>query len=214
NPDEAVSALRAADRRLAKVIDQAGPFTMRPQHMQSPFQALLRSIVYQQLSGRVAKLIHERVLEVMQQHGGLTAETLASIPTELLRGAGLSRAKALAVQDLAAKAIDGTVPSLAALRKMSDTEIVEHLVQVRGIGPWTVEMLLIFRLGRPDVLPASDLGVRKGFMLTYGTAELPSIRQIHDRGERWRPFRSVASWYLWRAVDLHQQGTAVNGLWP
>ena len=108
----------------------------------------------------------------------------------------------LAVKDLAAKTLDGTVPTMARLKKMSDEEVVSRLVQVRGIGPWTAEMLLIFRLGRPDVLPVSDFGVRKGFMLTYGMRAMPTAKQLLDHGECWRPFRSVASWYMWRAVEL------------
>ena len=108
----------------------------------------------------------------------------------------------MALKDLAAKTLDGTVPTLARLKKMDDHEIVSRLVQVRGIGPWTVEMLLIFRLGRPDILPTSDFGVRTGFMLTYGTQDLPTPKELLAHGERWRPYRSVASWYLWRAVDL------------
>jgi DNA-3-methyladenine glycosylase II len=126
-------------------------------------------------------------------------------PDEALRAAGMSRAKVAGVKDLAAKTLDGTVPSLARLRRMDDAEIVSRLVSVRGIGVWTVEMLLMFRLGRPDVLPVSDLGVRRGFMLTYKTPEMPAARQMTEHAERWRPYRSVASWYLWRAVELHQR---------
>lgn len=118
-----------------------------------------------------------------------------------LRAAGLSRNKTAAVKDLAAKTIDGTIPSLRKLRGMSDEEIVQRLVAVRGIGVWTVQMLLIFRLGRPDVLPLADLGVRKGFQRVYGTAELPTADELAGQGETWRPFRSVASWYLWRVMD-------------
>ena len=114
----------------------------------------------------------------------------------------------LAVKDLASKTLDGTVPSLAKLNKLSDEEVISRLVQVRGIGTWSVEMLLIFRLGRPDVLPVSDLGVRKGFMLTYRKAEMPAIKELLAHGERWRPFRSVASWYMWRAVDLSRKTEA------
>ncbi len=202
DPEVAVEALSAGDKKLAKIIARAGPFTMRPKHMQSPFQALLRSIVYQQLSGKAAETIHGRVVEVLDKYGGVKPEHLLTAPEAELRAAGLSRAKTLAVKDLAAKAVDGTVPSLARLRKMSDDEIIDHLVQVRGVGRWTVEMLLMFRLGRPDVLPVSDLGVRKGFMLLYGTKSLPSPSELIDRGERWRPYRSVASWYLWRACEL------------
>ncbi len=127
-----------------------------------------------------------------------------------LRAAGMSLAKVQSVKDLAAKTLDGTVPTLARLNKMSDEEIVSRLVQVRGIGVWSVEMLLIFRLGRPDVLPVSDLGIRKGFQVTYGLDSLPTPRQVLEYGERWRPYRSVASWYLWRAVDL-AKGAEKNG---
>jgi DNA-3-methyladenine glycosylase II len=117
----------------------------------------------------------------------------------------MSRAKTAAVKDLAAKTLDGTVPTVAKLHRMDDAEILSRLVSVRGIGPWTVEMLLMFRLGRPDVLPVSDLGVRRGFMLTYETDEMPHAKHLLDHAERWRPYRSVASWYLWRAVELHNK---------
>jgi 3-methyladenine DNA glycosylase/8-oxoguanine DNA glycosylase len=121
---------------------------------------------------------------------------------QALRGAGLSRAKALALRDLSSRTIDGTVPSVSKLMAISDGEIVERLVKVRGVGPWTVEMLLIFRLGRPDVLPVHDYGVRQGFKLAYRKRELPTPKDLARQGEKWRPFRTAASWYLWRAVDL------------
>lgn len=202
DPAQAVAALSRADRRLARVIERAGPFTLRPEKMQSPFEALLRAIVYQQLSGRAAATILGRVRALFSEALPLRPETLVELPHELLRGAGLSAAKVAAVKDLAAKTLDGTVPSLAQLRKMDDAEVLSRLIQVRGIGPWTVEMLLIFRLGRPDVLPTSDLGVRKGFMLTYRRDEMPKAFELMNHAERWRPYRSVASWYMWRAVDL------------
>ncbi len=205
DPDEAVATLAAADKKLAKVIAKAGPFTMRPKHMQSPFQALMRSIVYQQLSGRAAETIHGRVEEVLKKAGGVKPATLAAVKDEHLRAAGMSRAKAAALKDLAAKTLEGVVPTLPQLRKMNDEEIISRLVEVRGIGRWTVEMLLMFRLGRPDVLPVSDLGVRKGFMIVYKTPDLPSPAVMHARADRWRPFRSVASWYLWRAIELHEK---------
>jgi DNA-3-methyladenine glycosylase II len=205
DPEEAVAALAKADRKLARVMKRVGPFTHRPEKMQSPFQALLRAIVYQQLSGKAAATILGRVHGLHPSGTRLKAEVLLALRDEQLRGAGLSRSKVLAVKDLAAKTLDGTVPALARLKKMSDEEIVSRLVQVRGIGPWSVEMLLMFRLGRPDVLPASDFGVRTGFMLTYGTPELPAVKHILAHGERWRPFRSVASWYMWRAVDMARQ---------
>ena len=121
---------------------------------------------------------------------------------EGLREAGLSGAKAAALRDLASKALEGEVPTLARARRMSDAGLVEHLTKVRGIGQWTVEMMLIFRLGRPDVLPVDDYGIRKGFMLTYGLSELPRPKELLAYGERWRPWRTVASWYLWRSLDV------------
>ncbi len=204
DPVEATETLSRADRRLARVIERAGPFTLRPERLQSPFHALMRAIVYQQLSGRAAATIMGRALALFPGPNP-DPETLLELSDEQLRAAGLSRGKVLSLRDLAAKTLDGTVPTLPRLKKMTDAEIAERLVQVRGIGPWTVEMLLIFRLGRPDVLPVSDFGVRKGYMLVYKTADLPTAAEITKRGERWRPFRSVASWYLWRAVDLERQ---------
>jgi DNA-3-methyladenine glycosylase II len=209
DPKKAVARLRRVDPLLRDVIKQSGPFTHRPQKMQSPFQALFRAIVYQQLSGKAAATIMGRVMANYPPRGFKPAAVLA-MPDEVFRTAGMSRAKVLSVKDLAAKTIDGTVPGLARLVKMDDEEIVTRLIQVRGIGVWTVEMLLIFRLGRPDVLPVADLGVRKGFMLTYGLRELPGSQEMLDHGERWRPFRSVASWYMWRAVEL-ARGAEADG---
>jgi 3-methyladenine DNA glycosylase/8-oxoguanine DNA glycosylase len=185
------------------LIDQAGPFTLAPEPTASPFHALMRAIVYQQLSGKAAATILGRVLALMPRgRGRPRPEDLLAIPDEPLRAAGLSRNKLLALRDLAARAADGTVPGLAALRRLGDEEIVARLTAVRGIGVWTVEMLLLFRLGRGDVLPVADLGVRKGYQLTYRTRELPTAKRLLATGESWRPYRSVASWYLWRAVDL------------
>jgi 3-methyladenine DNA glycosylase/8-oxoguanine DNA glycosylase len=205
DPEEAVTVLQRADRKLARVIEKAGPFTHRPQKLQSPFHALLRAIVFQQLAGRAAATIHGRVVDLFPGKRGLTAAALVAMPEKKLRGAGLSQNKMLAVKDLAAKTLDGTVPMLAKLRKMDDDEIVSRLTEVRGIGPWTVEMLLIFRLGRPDVLPSSDYGVRQGFKHTYRKSDLPTPKELLSHGERWRPYRSVASWYLWRAADLQKE---------
>jgi 3-methyladenine DNA glycosylase/8-oxoguanine DNA glycosylase len=205
----ATAFLSAADKRLARVIAATGPFSLRPQKLQSPFQALLRAIVYQQLSGKAAATILGRVTDLFPGRRGIQPQAILAASDELLRQAGVSRAKVLAVKDLAAKTLDGTVPTLARLKKMHDDEIISRLVSVRGVGRWTVEMLLIFRLGRPDVLPAADLGVRRGFMLTYKKKEMPPPTDILRHGERWRPYRSVASWYLWRSVDLHRQAKMV-----
>ena len=149
--------------------------------MDDTFQTLVRAIVYQQLSGKAAATIHGRAIDAFGVRRKIKPERLLAAKDEELRAVGMSRAKVAAVKDLATKTLDGTVPKLAKLRHMSDEEIIERLTSVRGIGVWTVEMLLLFRLGRPDVLPVSDLGVRKGFMLTYGHDEMPkpSARSRH-----------------------------------
>jgi DNA-3-methyladenine glycosylase II len=206
DPEKAVACLIKADKKLAKVVQRAGEFTMRPKRMQSVFHALLQAIVYQQLSGKAAGTILARVHALYKEGARVPPQKILDTPEETLRGAGLSRNKMLAVKDLAQKTIDGVVPPLAKLRKLNDDEIIERLTQVRGIGPWTVEMLLIFRLGRPDVLPVTDLGVRRGYQLTYGLEELPSHNELRTYGEIWKPYRSVASWYLWRATEFEMLG--------
>ena len=203
DPEEAVRAVCAADKKLARWIRRCGPYALEPSKLHSPFAALTRSIVYQQLHGRAAATILARVVALFSASGKKfpTPQQLLDAPEEALRGAGLSRNKLLAVRDLAAKTLDGTVPTLAALRRMSDEEIVDRLTEVRGIGRWTVEMMLMFRLGRPDVLPATDYGVRKGYSIVYG-GEMPAPKDLLAHGERWRPYRSVASWYFWRITEL------------
>lgn len=202
DPVEAVRHLTARDPRLRWIVRRSPPFELRPERTQSLFAALLEAIVYQQLSGRAAETILGRVHALFAPRRYPTAEDLLRIPEPRLRSAGLSRNKAAALQDLARRVIDGTVPPLAAARRMNDDELVDRLTTVRGVGRWTVEMLLIFRLGRPDVLPVSDLGVRKGFQKVFGMRRLPAAITITRRAERWRPYRSVASWYLWRAAEL------------
>ena len=197
----AVAALREADPALGRAIDNFGPFAMRRQAMRTPFEALLRAIVYQQLSGRAAGAIHARVLALFEG-GRPTPRALAAMSEERLRRAGLSRAKAAAARDLAEKTSARVVPGGRALRGMPDDEVVARLVQVRGVGRWTAEMLLMSHLARPDVLPATDLGVRRGFARIQGLEELPEPADLLAHGERWRPWRTVASWYLWRAADL------------
>jgi DNA-3-methyladenine glycosylase II len=211
----AIAALSAADPKLAKLIARVGPFTLRLASSQSPFEALAESIIYQQLNGKAAATIHARMISSFETLCGLgqhpSPQHLLDCPTAQLRAAGLSHNKTLALRDLAAKTLDGTVPPLARIRRMSDDAIIERLTQVRGIGKWTVEMMLIFRLGRPDILPTSDYGVRKGFALTFqglkpGVKITPDLlakpADIERRAKKWAPWRSVASWYLWRACDL------------
>ena len=196
-------AVAAADARLAALIERVGPFDLRTNGLHSPFTALVEAITYQQLNGKAAGSILNRVYGLYRPKRFPTPEAVLATPEVALRGAGLSRAKTAAIRDLAAKTLDGTVPSLARLRRMEDADIVERLTSVRGVGPWTVEMLLIFRLGRPDVLPATDYGIRKGFQRAFRSRGLPTPAQVLRRGERWRPYRTVASWYLWRAVDTN-----------
>lgn len=211
DPHEAVRYLCQRDERLARIIEAAGPFTLRPQRLQSPFEALMRAIVYQQLSGKAAATILART-QALFPDASPTPELLLAMPDAQLRAAGLSRNKAASLKDLAAKVLDGTVPPLSRLKKMGDEEVVSHLAAVRGIGRWTVEMLLIFRLGRPDVLPVTDLGVRKGFQFTYRTRALPDSARLFRQGEKWRPYRSVASWYMWRAVELAKKQPSASVL--
>jgi DNA-3-methyladenine glycosylase II len=209
DPEEAIAHLKARDARLGTLIDRVGDFALRLDPAPSPFESLLESILYQQLHGKAAATIHRRVREYFG--GDPAPRALIDTPDEILRAAGVSGNKIKALKDLAAKTLDGTVPAHAAIRKMPDADIVERLTEVRGIGPWTVEMLLIFRMGRPDVLPVTDYGVRKGYALTFmrlpksrpvAAEDLPKPDVVLKRGTRWKPFRSVASWYLWRACDL------------
>lgn len=202
DPDIACRHLAEADPQMGQLIARVGEFTMRPRITHSLFASLMRSIVYQQLTGKAAATILRRVVRLFAPRRFPTASDLLRVAPERLREAGLSAAKTAALRDLAARTVDGTVPSLARIRRMSDEEIIERLTTVRGIGPWTVEMLLIFRLGRPDILPLTDLGVRKGFARTFRKGRLPEAAVMLRRAERWRPYRSVASWYLWRAAEL------------
>jgi len=199
-PATAVEHLRASDASLARVIDAVGPFRLQLIEASSVFAALAQAIVYQQLTGKAAATIFARFCAVFPG-ADPTPERVLAASEEELRGAGLSRSKLLSLRDLAGKAVSGEIPPLAEIRRMDDQAIIERLTEVRGIGRWTVEMLLIFRLGRPDVLPADDYGIRKGFALACGQAELPARKEVETYGIRWKPYRTVASWYLWRLVE-------------
>jgi DNA-3-methyladenine glycosylase II len=215
--DEAITHLRARDPKLALLMERVGEFALRLDGLPSPFESLLESILYQQLHGKAAATIHRRVREIYS--GDPSPQALLDTPEDRLRAAGVSGNKIKALRDLAAKTLDGTVPSHRAIVKMSDADIVERLTEVRGIGSWTVEMLLIFRMGRPNVLPVTDYGIRKGYALTFlkvpknraiEAGDLPKPDVVFKRGIRWAPYRSVASWYLWRACDL-ARGTPPSG---
>ncbi|HEX8680480.1 MAG TPA: DNA-3-methyladenine glycosylase [Chthoniobacterales bacterium] len=202
----AIEHLSASDPRFAQLIQRAKPFAPRAAVLVRPFDALAESIAYQQLSGKAAATIWGRVRALYARRKWLDPKQVLATTDETLRACGLSGSKTTAIKDLAARTLDGTVPAGPALAAMSDDEIIERLTTVRGIGRWTVEMLLLFELGRLDVWPVTDLGVQKGYMKTFGKRKLPSPKQLQKAGEKWRPYRSVAAWYFWRALDLHADG--------
>src|SRR5437773_2729937 len=199
--DRAHQLLTVSDPRLAALIARSQRYAITPPVSLRPFDALAESIAYQQLNGKAAATIWKRVRALYPRSKYIHPRRVLETPDQKLRGAGLSRNKVAAIKDLAAKTIDGTVPSARGLAKMSDEEIIARLITVRGIGRWTVEMLLLFDLGRPDVWPVDDYGVRKGFAKPFGKRKLPKPKQLMKLAEKWRPHRSVAAWYFWRALD-------------
>jgi DNA-3-methyladenine glycosylase II len=199
---KAAAHLTKVDRVLARVIRKVGPGDVDFPRGVNPFRTLVQAVAHQQLTGKAANTILKRVIALYPGKKFPSPEDLVRTPDAKLRGAGFSRAKVAAVKDIAAKTIAGVVPTARAMAKLTDLEIVERLTSIRGVGPWTVEMMLIFTLGRPDVLPVTDYGVRKGFALTYKLKELPSPKEILAFGERWKPHRSAAAWYLWRATEV------------
>jgi len=197
----ATAHLAGCDPRLAKLIAELIPFEPEIDHNQSPYEALMEAIAFQSISGKAAATIFGRIKTLSASGGVPTPEEMLKLTKRQLRKAGLSGAKILSMKDLAQKTIDGIVPTHDEALKLSDQELVERLDSVRGIGRWTVEMFLIFRLGRPDVLPIHDLGVQKGWSVAYGKKHKPRPKELEKFGERWRPYRTVASWYLWRAFE-------------
>lgn len=198
---EAVRCLSERDACLKQLIAEAVPFAIDVADGQSPYEVLMESIAYQSISGKAAATIFGRIKALGANGRPPAPEQMLKISTRQLRRAGLSGAKVLAMKDLAKKALEGVVPTLEQARTLSDEQLVERLTCVRGIGAWTVEMFLIFRLGRPDVLPIHDLGVKKGWSVAYGKKHMPKPQELLQFGERWRPYRTVASWYLWRAFE-------------
>jgi DNA-3-methyladenine glycosylase II len=201
---EALRHLRR-DPALKRVIRQVGPCTLKPARRQ-PYEALVRAIAHQQVHGRAAEAILGRFLALCDQKAFPLPETVLALTPEQMRGCGLSANKALAIRDIAEKAALGIVPTRAAARRLSDDALVERLVPLRGVGRWTVEMMLIFTLGRPDVLPVDDFGVREGYRLAAGLDEQPKPRALAEVGEAWAPYRTTAAWYFWRAADLAKEG--------
>ena len=200
--EAAVRHLAATDPRMAVLIAQAKPFAPRAAVIVRPFDALAESIAYQQLSGKAAATIWGRVRALYGTRKWLDPQAVLATPAEKLRACGLSTNKTAALKDLAAKRLHGTVPTGAVLAKLPDEEIIVRLTAVRGIGRWTVEMLLLFEMGRLDVWPVADYGVQKGYARTFRKRKVPTAKELEKHGEKFRPYRSVAAWYFWRALEL------------
>jgi len=198
---EALRHLSRADPVMRALIRRTGPCTIDIRRRWSPFQSLVRAVVYQQLHGRAAAAIFARLVALFDGPGFPSPEAMLAMSPRRMRSAGLSRAKVLAIKDIARKAAAGVVPTRRVVARLADDEIVERLTVARGVGRWTVEMLLIFTLGRPDVLPVDDYGVREGYRASYGLKALPTPKALLEYGERWRPHRTTAAWYLWRAAE-------------
>ena len=199
--DEAARHIARRDKGMSKIIRRLRDLRLETRRLRSPFHALMRAIIYQQLSGKAAGTIHGRLIDLFPNKREVTAEKLLKLPELKIRSAGVSNNKLRALRDLAARTIAGEVPTFAKLRGMPDDEIIEHLTAVHGVGRWTAEMLLIFQLGRPDVLPVHDLGVCKGFSIIHGLKSHPTPDELTAHAERWRPYRTVGSWFCWRATD-------------
>ncbi|HSL05838.1 MAG TPA: DNA-3-methyladenine glycosylase [Nitrospiraceae bacterium] len=196
-----IKHLSKADPVMRRLIREVGSFTLTPQSKRSPFESLARAIAYQQLHDKAAESILRRFVALFPTKRFPQPAELLAMNEQAIRGAGFSQAKVAALRDLAAKTLDGTVPTGSIVRKLDDEAIIERLIAVRGIGRWTVEMLLIFQLGRPDVLPVDDFGVRNGFRIAYGRRSMPMPKEVRQYGERWKPYRTAAAWYLWQAAD-------------
>jgi len=199
--------LARVDPVMRRLIREVGPFALTPRVRRSPFESLARAIAFQQLHEKAADSILKRFIALFPGRRFPRPEELLAADTRAIRGAGFSCAKVLALRDLAAKTLDGTVPTSRVIQKLDDDAIVARLVEVRGIGRWTVQMLLMFQLGRPDVLPVDDFGVRNGFRIAYGRGSMPTPKAVLRYGERWKPYRTAAAWYLWRAADRAKAGS-------
>ncbi len=199
--------LRRVDPVMAQLIRRSGPWTPTPERRLGPYEALVRAVAHQQLTGKAANTILGRFYALYGGECCPDPTRLVDTPVDQLRGCGFSRAKAASLKDIAAKTLDGTIPPRRLLARMRDDAIIEQLVAARGVGRWTVEMFLMFTLGRPDVLPVDDYGIRNGFRIAYRKRTMPKPKSLAKFGERWAPYRTTASWYLWRAVDLHREAS-------
>ena len=204
--------LSKADPVVRRLIHEVGLFTLTPRSKRSPFESLARAIAYQQLHEKAAESILRRFVALCPARRFPQPDDLLALNEQAIRSAGFSRAKVAALRDLAAKTLEGTVPTGAIVRALDDEAIIERLTAVRGVGRWTVEMLLIFQLGRPDVLPVDDFGVRNGFRIAYGRRSIPMPKEVLRYGDRWKPYRTAAAWYLWRAVDRAKETKKAAGI--
>jgi DNA-3-methyladenine glycosylase II len=202
---EATDHLYGVDPVMRRLIEEIGPFSLKPRGRRSPFESLARAIAYQQLHDKAAESILKRFIALFPGRRFPRPDELLAVHMRSVRKAGFSRPKILALRDLAAKTLDGTVPTNRMIRQLADEAIIERLIEVRGVGRWTAEMLLIFQLGRPDVLPVDDFGVRNGFRIAYESPSMPTPKQMLQYRERWKPHRTAAAWYLWRAADRERQ---------
>ncbi len=206
---EMLSVLIKKDRKLKSIIEAVGGFNFAIEETDSPFESIAESIIYQQLTGKAAATIFTRLKNLFDSQLCPSPEEIIAAPDTVLRTAGLSRSKIVALKDLSEKTLAGVIPTIEQVTTMSDEQIIESLTAVKGVGVWTAQMFLIFRLGRADVMPSGDYGVRKGFSLVYDEGEtLPSPSSLEEHAERWKPFRTVGSWFMWRAVELHRRKLA------
>ena len=196
-----IKHLSKTDPVMKRLIREIGPYRLTPRVRRSPFESLARAIAYQQLHEKAAESILKRFVALCPRRRFPQPDDLLAMNKQAIHGAGFSRAKVAALRDLAVKTLEGTVPTGAIVRTLDDEAIIERLIAVRGIGRWTVEMLLIFQLRRPDILPVDDFGVRNGFRIAYGRRSMPRPEEVRQYGERWKPYRTAAAWYLWRAAD-------------
>lgn len=201
--------LSKVDPVMRRLIKEVGPFSLKPKVRRSPFESIARAIAYQQLHDRAAESILKRFIALFPDRRFPHPDDLLAMDVRSIRKAGFSRAKVLALRDLAEKTLDGTVPTPRTITQLDDEAIVQRLIEVRGVGRWTVEMLLIFQMGRPDVLPADDFGVRNGFRIAYARRLMPTPKQVLQYGERWKPYRTAAAWYLWRVADRKERDMKV-----
>lgn len=201
----ALNHLAEADPVMRRLILQVGECRLKPETRRPPFQSLVQAVAHQQLHGKAAENILGRFKKLFPGRRFPRAEDLAGVTDAQLRACGFSFAKIRAIRDIAEKTLSGVVPTGRQIVKLSDEEIIGRLTEVRGVGRWTVEMLLIFQLGRPDVLPVDDFGVRAGFSIAYKRSGMPKPKELHAFGELWRPHRTTAAWYLWRAADAKKK---------